>query len=168
MIGRRDRMYIATGYPGSFDPRSELGGFVVTFRDLGEVITQGDSMEEALAMAQNALIGALEKRLKAKKPAPLPSPALRGEVVVKLPCVVAAKVALRNEMLATKTRAPHLARALKISNLRARQIIDILQSTRLELLVEAFGAIGLSLELAARRIPPSSSMRPNLDGSKSQ
>jgi antitoxin HicB len=38
------------------------GGFVVTFPDIPEAITQGETREEALAMAQEALEAALEGR----------------------------------------------------------------------------------------------------------
>lgn len=40
------------------------GGFVVTFRDIPEAITQGETVEEALQMAREALETAMEFTLK--------------------------------------------------------------------------------------------------------
>ena len=36
------------------------GGFVVSFRDIPEALTQGDDEKEALEMAEDALINALD------------------------------------------------------------------------------------------------------------
>jgi antitoxin HicB len=46
-------------YPALFDPAVE-GGFIVTFRDIPEAITQGETEIEAMEMAQDALRTALE------------------------------------------------------------------------------------------------------------
>src|ERR1035438_8700828 len=42
-------------YPAVFEPAEE-GGFVITFPDVYEAITQGDDEREGLDMAQDALI----------------------------------------------------------------------------------------------------------------
>ena len=47
-------------FPVNLKADKEDGGFVVTFPDIPEAITQGDSIEEALAMALEALETALE------------------------------------------------------------------------------------------------------------
>lgn len=41
-------------YPAVFDP-NEKGGFTVSFPDLPGCLTEGDNLEEALSMAQEAL-----------------------------------------------------------------------------------------------------------------
>jgi antitoxin HicB len=48
-------------YAALFEPTEE-GGFVVTFRDIPEAITQGDSIDEARDMAADALLTATDKR----------------------------------------------------------------------------------------------------------
>src|ERR1035438_6280649 len=45
----------AMEYPAKFTPDRTAGGFVVTFPDVPEAITQGDTIEEAMAMASEAL-----------------------------------------------------------------------------------------------------------------
>ncbi|HEY6342635.1 MAG TPA: type II toxin-antitoxin system HicB family antitoxin [Bryobacteraceae bacterium] len=42
-------------YPAKFVHDREAGGFVVTFPDIPEAITEGDTIEEALRMAEEAL-----------------------------------------------------------------------------------------------------------------
>ena len=39
-------------YPAKFTPAEE-GGYIVTFRDIPEAITQGDDMTEAVEMAED-------------------------------------------------------------------------------------------------------------------
>jgi antitoxin HicB len=50
-------------YTAVFEPAEE-GGFVVTFLALPYLITEGDTLEEALAMATDALRGYLENLAK--------------------------------------------------------------------------------------------------------
>ena len=45
-------------YPAKFDP--DDGGFVVSFRDIPEALTQGDTIEEAREAARDALLTAMD------------------------------------------------------------------------------------------------------------
>jgi antitoxin HicB len=47
-------------YPATLTPDQDDGGYVVTFRDVPEAITQGEDVEEALRNAADALTVALE------------------------------------------------------------------------------------------------------------
>lgn len=85
-------------YPARFDPAPE-GGFVVTFRDLPEAITQGDSHEEAMEMATDVLTETMDFYFEDRLEVPLPSPAQEGEVMVELPASVAVKVLLLNTLV---------------------------------------------------------------------
>ena len=58
-------------YPYELLPQPE-GGFTVVFPDVPEAITQGDSKEEAAAMAEDALVSALS--FYTDRAAPLPPP----------------------------------------------------------------------------------------------
>jgi antitoxin HicB len=69
-------------YPATFTPAEE-GGFVVTFRDVPEAITQGDTEEEAMDMAADALATAADFYLEDRRPFPVPSLALPGERLVE-------------------------------------------------------------------------------------
>jgi antitoxin HicB len=63
-------------YPARFT-REKEGGFSVVFPDLPGCITEGDSMEEAMANAREALTGYLESIDSRSLKIPLPS-ALKG------------------------------------------------------------------------------------------
>lgn len=54
------------------------GGFVVTFVDIPEAITQGNTVEEALAAGKDALDTALDFYLDDKRAVPPPSKVRRG------------------------------------------------------------------------------------------
>ena len=87
-------------YPAKFTPDEEDGGYVVTFRDIQGAITQGDTFEEAMEMAEDVMAFALKHYFDRNLPVPLPSKPERGEHLVSLSANVAAKVLLLNEMIA--------------------------------------------------------------------
>jgi predicted RNase H-like HicB family nuclease len=60
-------------YTAVFNPAEE-GGFVVTFPTLRGLITEGDNLEHARAMAAEALHGYLERLAKDGLPAPAEDP----------------------------------------------------------------------------------------------
>ncbi|NGZ87651.1 type II toxin-antitoxin system HicB family antitoxin [Duganella aceris] len=84
-------------YPAKFEADIEAGGYVVTFRDIPEAITQGDDDVEAMMMAEDALISSMDFYIESKRPVPLPSPIEEGERMVRLPADVAARILLLNE-----------------------------------------------------------------------
>lgn len=88
-------------YPARFAEALE-GGFVVTFRDIPEAVTQGDTEAEAMEMAEDVLVSSIEHYLNERRTVPMPSPALGGDRLVQLPPGVAAKVLRLNEQLSTK------------------------------------------------------------------
>ena len=78
-------------YPCHFAPADE-GGFVVTCRDLPELVTQGDTLEQSLAEAVDALDEALHARMDDSDEIPVASAALKGERLVAPPVVTALKL----------------------------------------------------------------------------
>ncbi len=76
------------------------GGFVVTFPDVPEAITQGEDREEALLYAVDALEAALSFYVDDRRPLPVPSKAKRGQPVVRPSVLESAKLAIYAEMLA--------------------------------------------------------------------
>ena len=57
----------------------EDNGYTVTFRDIPEALTCGDSLEDARAMAVDALISGLDFYFEDRRPGPSPSKKLKGE-----------------------------------------------------------------------------------------
>ena len=67
-------------------------------------------MEEARAMAADALLTAMD--FEGRRPAPCPSNARKDEDLISLPASASAKVLLLNEMLERKVTPSELARRL--------------------------------------------------------
>lgn len=72
-------------YPVKLTRDRKDGGYVVTFRDIPEAITQGDSVDEALSEAEGALQAAIEARIENALDIPAPSRAKSGERMVSTP-----------------------------------------------------------------------------------
>lgn len=70
-------------YPATFTP-DEGGGYAVTFRDVPEATTQGDTFEDAKEMASFALAVAFEFYSEDNRELPKPSEAQEGEVLIEL------------------------------------------------------------------------------------
>ncbi|NEO72860.1 MAG: hypothetical protein F6K52_26150 [Moorea sp. SIO3H5] len=90
-------------FPATFTPDESDGGFVVTFRDLPEAITQGDSMEQALAEAADCLEEAIAARIDDQLDIPNPSSPEGGDYLVPVPIQTALKAALYLAMCETGT-----------------------------------------------------------------
>jgi antitoxin HicB len=86
-------------YPFEIRPLSqhEVGGFLISFPDFAECISDGDSLEEALANGMDALRSTIAA-LKAKKlpvPAPNSGGVASGRFVTRVPKTVHAQLATR-------------------------------------------------------------------------
>ena len=71
-------------YPAVFTQDYDYGGFVVTFPDLPEAITQGDNFEDAMIMAMDALESTLEIYKETSKEMPKSRAANKNEVYVTI------------------------------------------------------------------------------------
>jgi antitoxin HicB len=133
-------------YPALFEPDGD--GFAVSFRDIPEALTSGETMEEARAMAADALLTAMDFYFEDRRPVPTPSKAKRGEELVALPASVSAKVLLLNEMIAQKVTPSDLARRLGTSPQVVNRIVDIKHATKIDTIAEALEALGRQFEIA--------------------
>lgn len=133
-------------YPAKFTPEVD-GGYSVTFRDIPEAITQGDTLEEAQAEAVNALVTAMEFYFEDNRPVPEPSKARRGEALVQLPPSVATKVMLLNLMLQERKRPVDLARTMHVKPQEITRIMNLHHATKIDTLAAAFGALGRQLDI---------------------
>lgn len=136
-------------YPARFEADPD-GGFVVTFRDVPEAITQGDKQEDAAAMAVDALVTAMDFYFEDGRQVPAPSKAQAGEVLVALPLSIAAKVALLNVYVEQKTRPVDLAKAMGCKPQEVTRLVDLHHTTKIDTLAEAFQALGYELEFSVR------------------
>jgi antitoxin HicB len=123
------------------------GGFVVTFRDIPEAITQGANHAEALERAKDALITAMDFYIEDGREVPAPSEALDGEALVELPVSVEVKVKLLNEMVRQRLRPTDLARAMAIKPQEVTRIMDLHHATKIDTLARAFHAMNRRLDV---------------------
>lgn len=138
-------------FPARFEPQPE-GGYAVTFRDVPEAITQGETLEEAQDEAADALLTALDFYFEDRRPVPEPSKARKGERLVVVPASAAAKVKLLNAVLATKVRPVDLARALGVKPQEVTRLLDLQHATKIDAIAAALQALGYELELDARPV----------------
>ena len=85
-------------YPATFTPDDI--GFVVTFHDIPEALTQGDDEVEAREMARDALITAMDFYFEDLRAVPPPSAPQPDDRIISLPASLTAKILLLNEMVA--------------------------------------------------------------------
>jgi antitoxin HicB len=135
-------------YPARFEPAEE-GGYVVTFRDIPEAITEGDTLEAAREMAASALLTAMDFYFEDKRKVPAASQPLDHEELVDLPVSASAKILLLNEMIEQKVTAADLARRLNTRPQDVQRIVDLGHTTKIDTIAEALAALGKRLEVTA-------------------
>jgi antitoxin HicB len=135
-------------YPANFAPAEE-GGFVVTFRDIPEAITQGDTEAEAIEMAEDALLTAMDFYFEDDRTVPAPSKARAGERLIALPLSVSAKVLLLNTMIERQVRPSELARLMGVKPQEVNRIIDLGHTTKIDTVADAMSALGRELDVVA-------------------
>ncbi len=134
-------------YPITLTLDNQDGGYVVTFADIPEALTQGDTLEEAMLMAQEALETALEFYFEDGRTVPMPSKKKRGQKVIELPASLAAKVLLLNEMIKQKIRPVELARRLNTTPQEINRLTNLRHTTRIDGIAAALQAMGRHLEI---------------------
>jgi antitoxin HicB len=134
-------------FPVTLTPDETDDGFVVTFRDIPEAITQGETREDALAMALEALEVAMEFYFEDKRSVPMPSKLKRGELAVELPPSLSAKILLLNEMLKQDIRPAELARRLKTTPQEVNRLTNLRHTSRIDGIADALHAMGRHLDL---------------------
>jgi len=134
-------------YPVELTPDGKF--LMVTFPDIPEANSQGDSVEDALKMAADALETALDFYFDAGRPVPAPSKPKRGQHMVELRASVAAKVLLLNEMLRQKIRPVELARRLQTTPQEVNRLTNIRHTSRIDGIAHALKALGKTMEIRA-------------------
>src|SRR5260370_24369487 len=135
---------------GELRPDAE-GGFTVRCRDVPEAITEGDTREEALLRAEDALESALAMYIAAKEPLPVSSPAEAGEEMVPLSALGMAKTALYDAMREQGVGRAELARRLRWHLPQVSRLLELRHASRMEHVEAALAALGLRLIVHAAR-----------------
>ncbi|OHC74730.1 MAG: hypothetical protein A3G18_07040 [Rhodospirillales bacterium RIFCSPLOWO2_12_FULL_58_28] len=130
-------------YPFDLHKESE-GGFSVTFLDFAEAITDGDTVDEAVAEAADCLEEALAGRIVRREDIPPPSPA-KGRPTAVPGAVLAAKVALYEALRKDRLSNSAFAAAMGIQESEVRRILDPKHATKISRLEEALARFGRRL-----------------------
>ena len=129
-------------FPATLTPDLDDGGYVVTFRDLPEAITQGDSIELALQEAADCIEEAIAARISDRLEIPEPSDVLDGEYLVTVPMQTALKAAVASAMSESKMNQVKLAKALNVDEKEVRRILDPHHGTKLATLERTLNVLG--------------------------
>ncbi len=134
-------------YPVTLTPDEEDGGFVISFRDLPEAITQGDTVKEALLEATDCLDEAISGRIDDGINIPEPSKQKKGEYNVSIPLQTAMKAALYLAIKDAGITKVELAKRINVNEKEARRMLDPHHGTKLPSLEKALIALGKQPEL---------------------
>ena len=138
-------------YPARFAHDKEVDAYVVTFPDVPEAITQGDTIEDGMAMGSEALTLALTFYTEKNKDLPAPSAPKRGQRMVPVPALAETKFKLYTALRAAGIKKIELARRLKCSPSQVDRLLDITHSSRFDQLEAAFRAIGKRLTVGVEQ-----------------
>jgi len=134
-------------YPAVIRPDGD--GWMVSFPDIPEALSAGSTWDEAVAMAKDALVTALEFYFDDKREIPHPSRLKKGQVPIELPASVAAKVLLLNEMVRQKVRPSELARRLGTTAQEVNRLTQLRHATKIDGIDHALSALGKRLQITA-------------------
>jgi antitoxin HicB len=135
-------------YPALLTAEENEDGFVVTFRDLPEAITQGDSIDRALIEAADCLEEAIAVRIDDNLDLPVPSSIEPGEYLVATPIQTALKAALALAMREAGITKVQLAKTLNTHEKEVRRILDPHHGTKLSTIERALAALNKKIELS--------------------
>jgi len=131
---------------------AEEGGYVVTCRDLPELITQGESVEEALEQASDAMDEVFATYLTEGLDFPEPSKARRREQMVAPPPETVAKAALYVAMRRAGISKVQLAKRLGVDEKEVRRLLDPHYGSKLPRIAKAISVLGQRLVIGVETV----------------
>ncbi len=124
---------------------SPEGGFVVSCRDLPQLITQGDDLAHAISEATDAMDEVFAAYMQGGLPFPVPSKARKGERVVSPPAETGAKAALYVAMSEAGITKVQLAKRLGVDEKEVRRMLDPHHGSKLPRIAQAISVLGRRL-----------------------
>lgn len=120
-------------------------GYAVSFPDVPEALTSGDTWEDAIEMAEDCLGVAMNFYVQDDEDLPTPSPLKEGQVLIPVPFLVAAKLTVYTAMRNQGVTNAELASRLDISEDAARKLVSPRYRTHLSHVESALRALGRAL-----------------------
>jgi antitoxin HicB len=128
------------------------GGFVVTCRDLPELVTQGETVEDALEQAADAMDEVFATYLTEGVDFPQPSKAKRREHWVAPPAETVAKAALYVAMRQAGISKVQLAKRLGVDEKEVRRLLDPHYGSKLPRIAKAISLLGQRLVIGVETV----------------
>ncbi|MGA2185267.1 MAG: type II toxin-antitoxin system HicB family antitoxin [Bryobacteraceae bacterium] len=139
-------------YPARFTADREAGGYVISFPDVPEAVTQAESVEEGMEMAADCLELILGEYIRLGRPIPPPSVRKRGHRSIRLPFFVALKVELYDTWLHSGVKKAELAHRLGMPRANVDRLFDLKHVSRPEQMEGAFAALGKQVDIQVRSV----------------
>jgi antitoxin HicB len=107
--------------------QDEDGQFIVSFRDVPEALTSGETLDQALTEAVDCLVVTLDGYVDDRRPRPIPRPSRSrpGEHAVAVPPLITAKLALHDAVRDAGLTPTALAERLGMSEPAARRLLEL-------------------------------------------
>ena len=131
-------------YPVTLTP--DDGQFTVTFPDVPEAVTFGETRDEALQRAPDALLTVFDAFMKDRRDIPAPSRAT-GDAI-ELPTLESAKIELYRAMRSGKIGKAELARRLRWHMPQVDRVLKVRHGSQLDQMEAAFAALGKRLVIS--------------------
>ncbi len=111
-------------FPARLVADQEDGGFVVTFPDLPEAITQGETKAQCLSEASDCLAEAIAARIDEEMVIPLPSSRTNQQYLIPVPIEIAWKAEVYSAMWQYRITTSRLASWLDVDKEKIRRLIN--------------------------------------------
>jgi len=125
--------------------KDDNGTFLVTVPDVPGAITDGDTKDEALARAVDAVLTVFDECMRTRRP--IPAPKTMANTTIEIPVLEAAKVALYQTMTDQHVTKSELGRRLKVHLPQVDRILNVRHASQMGQVVSAFHALGKRVEL---------------------
>ncbi len=142
-------------YPVVLEP-DDNGTLLVTFPDFPEAQTFGESVDDALARASDALATIVNGYIRSRRPLPKAS---SGEHYVELSPIKSAKAELHGAMQAMGVTKSELGRRLNWHQPQVDRLLNLTHSSQVDQLDAAVRALGGHLEVSVAGIPTTAPRR---------
>jgi len=129
---------------------AEEGGFVVTCRDLPQLVTQGEDLANALTEAADAMDEVFAAYMHGDLTLPAPSKKRKGEHVVSPPAETMVKAALYVAMKDAGISKVQLAKRLGVDEKEVRRLLDPQYGSKLPRIAQAVEALGRRLVIGLK------------------
>jgi len=123
---------------------------LVTFPDIPEAVTYGETRAEALQNAVDALESMIMAKMDDKEEIPMPSK-FSGKDFVSLSVVSTAKILLYNAFQKSKLSKSALARLIGCHPPQIERLLDLNHDSKMSQIEKALAALGLALNVNLRK-----------------